>query len=251
MSKLGKILIYVALAGALAAAIAGGLLIKKRWEDAAVLAQTQQAKAAAEQTIIKDKAENKALTEAKADSDAKLATATSKIDDLNTQVTTAQKTADDAKTAIANAETKAKTAQDALDAINKTLNGRKPEDYIADKTKAESDLAAAQAEQKIIQDQLQASQTQIADLQSAINRSKTGQMPGVSGKVTFVDHAWNFVILDVGLSNGVVPNGELIVYRGRTFLGKVKVTKVDPNDAVAEILPDAKGDIQIGDSVLN
>ena len=76
-------------------------------------------------------------------------------------------------------------------------------------------------------------------------------MPGVSGKVTFVDNTWNFVVLDVGLANGVVPNGELIVYRGRSFLGKVKVTKVDPNDAVAEILPDTKGVIQIGDSVLN
>ena len=98
---------------------------------------------------------------------------------------------------------------------------------------------------------MQASQTQVADLTDAINRSKTGQMPGVSGKVTFVDHAWNFVILDVGLSNGVVPNGELIVYRGNTFLGKIRVTKVDPNDAVAEILPDVKGDIQVGDKVLN
>jgi hypothetical protein len=76
-------------------------------------------------------------------------------------------------------------------------------------------------------------------------------MPGVSGKVTFVDNAWNFVILDVGLANGVVPNGELIVYRNNAFLGKVRVTKVDPNDSVAEILPDVKGSIQIGDKVLN
>jgi hypothetical protein len=251
MSNLGKIFIYVALAGAVAAAIAGGLLIEKRGEDAAVLAQTQQAKAKDEQTIVKDKAENTALTAAKADSDAKLATATSKIDDLNTQLTTAQKTADDAKTAVTTAETNAKTAQDKLDAIQKSLGDETPEQYKADKTKAEADLAAAQAEKKILQDQLQATQGQVADLQDAINRSKTGKMPGVSGRITFVDHAWNFVIMDVGLSNGVVPNGELIVYRGRTFLGKVKVTKVDPNDAVAEILPDAKGDIQIGDSVLN
>jgi hypothetical protein len=43
----------------------------------------------------------------------------------------------------------------------------------------------------------------------------------------------------------------LIVYRGRDFLGKIRVTKADPNDAVAEILPDVKGDIQVGDSVLN
>ena len=113
-------------------------------------------------------------------------------------------------------------------------------------------MPAAQAEQKIIQDQLQASEQKVADLTDAINRvNDHSKMPGISGKVTFVDHAWNFVILNVGLSAGVVPNGELIVYRGRDFLGKIRVTKVDPNDAVAEILPDVKGDIQVGDSVLN
>jgi hypothetical protein len=251
MSKLGKILLYLALVGAIAALIAGGLLIKKRGEDATILAQTQQAKTVSDKAAALATQQAKDATQAKADSDAKLATATSKIDDLNTQLTTAQKAATDAAGAVQTANTAAKTAQDALDAINKTLNGETPAQYIADKTKAEADLVAAQSEQKILQDQLQASQTQIVDLKDAINRSKTGAMPGVSGKVTFVDRTWNFVVLDVGLSNGVVPNGELIVYRGRTFLGKIRVTKVDPNDAVAEILPDLKGDIQIGDSVLN
>ena len=251
MSKLGKILLYLALVGAIAALIAGGLLIKKRGEDATILAQTQQAKTVSDKAAALATQQAKDATQAKADSDAKLATATSKIDDLNTQLTTAQKAATDAAAAVQTANTAAKTAQDALDAINKTLNGETPAQYIADKTKAEADLVAAQSEQKILQDQLQASQTQIVDLKDAINRSKTGAMPGVSGKVTFVDRTWNFVVLDVGLSNGVVPNGELIVYRGRTFLGKIRVTKVDPNDAVAEILPDLKGDIQIGDSVLN
>ena len=252
MSKLGKILLYLALVGAIAALIAGGLLIKKRGEDATILAQTQQAKTVSDKAAALATQQAKDATQAKADSDAKLATATSKIDDLNTQLTTAQKAATDAAAAVQTANTAAKTAQDALDAINKTLNGETPAQYIADKTKAEADLVAAQSEQKILQDQLQASQTQITDLKDAINRSKTGAMPpGVSGRVTFVDRTWNFVVLNVGLSNGIVPNGELIVYRGRTFLGKIRVTKVDPNDAVAEILPDLKGDIQIGDSVLN
>jgi hypothetical protein len=75
--------------------------------------------------------------------------------------------------------------------------------------------------------------------------------PGISGKVTFVNTTWNFVVLNVGLSNGVVPNGELIVYRGRDFLGKVKVTSAEDNTAVADILPGAKADIQVGDDVLN
>jgi hypothetical protein len=75
--------------------------------------------------------------------------------------------------------------------------------------------------------------------------------PGISGKITFVNRAWNFVVLNVGLSNGVVPNGELIVYRGRNFLGKIKVTSAEDSTAVADILPDAKADIQVGDDVLN
>jgi multidrug efflux pump subunit AcrA (membrane-fusion protein) len=252
MSNLGKIFLYLALVGALVAVVFGVLLNQEYNQTKVNLAQTQQAKAASDKATAQAKAETATVTAAKADSDAKLATATSKIDDLNTQLTAAQKTAADATTAVATANTAAKTAQDALDAIKKTLGDETPEQYLADKNKAQADLTAAQSEQKILQDQLQASQTQIADLKDAINRSKTGTIPpGVSGKVTFVDRTWNFVVLDVGLSNGVVPNGELIVYRGRTFLGKVRVTKADPNDAVAEILPNAKGDIQIGDSVLN
>ncbi len=252
MSTLGKILLYVAVVGGVVAAVFGVLLVQKRGEDAQTIIQTQQARATAEQSAKKAQAEADDLKQAKADSDTKLATATSKIDDLNTQLTAAQKQAADATTASQTANDAAKAAQDKLDAITKTLNGQSPDELVNNAKKAQDDLAAAQSEQKIIQDQLQASQQQIADLQSAINRSTHGgTMPGVSGKVTFVDHAWNFVIMDVGLSAGVVPNGELIVYRGRTFLGKVRVTKVDPNDAVAEILPDVKGEIEVGDSVLN
>jgi len=252
MSPLGKILLYVAFAGAIAAAIAGGLIIEKRGEDAQTLKQTQDAKLASDTAARKAQADAVAAQAAKADSDKQLADATSKISDLNTQLAAAQKQVTDATTAEQTANDAAKAAQDKLDAITKTLNGASPQDLVDQAKKAQDDLAAAQAEQKIIQDQLQAEQTQVATLQDAINRSNNGgKMPGVSGKVTFVDLVWNFVILDVGLSNGVVPNGELIVYRGRNFLGKVRVTKVDPNDAVAEILPDIKGDIQIGDSVLN
>jgi cell shape-determining protein MreC len=92
----------------------------------------------------------------------------------------------------------------------------------------------------------------VKQLKDDINRAKVGNIPpGISGKVTFVNRAWNFVVLNVGLSSGVVPNGELILYRGRNFLGKVKVTSAEDNTSVADILPNAKADIQIGDDVLN
>ncbi len=103
-----------------------------------------------------------------------------------------------------------------------------------------------------MQDNLDQANQKIKQLIVDINNSKNKFIPpGVSGKVTFVDNTWNFVVLDVGLDAGVVPNGELIVYRGKKFLGKLRVTRADPNDSVAEILPDLKGNIQVGDAVLN
>jgi hypothetical protein len=253
MSKLGIYLLYAAVVGAIAAAIAGGLLIEKRGEDAANLLQAQQAKAASDKATAQAKQQVVDANQAKLDSDTKLTAANSKVDDLTTQLTAAQKQATDASTALQTANDKTKTAQDALDKINTALDGKSVDDIKAAEAKAEADLAASQSEQKILQDQLQASQTQIADLKDAINRSNDhGKMPpGISGKVTFVNRTWNFVVLDVGLSNGVVPNGELIVYRGRDFLGKIKVTSAESNSAVADILPDVKGDIQVGDYVLN
>ena len=251
MSQLGKILLYVALAGGVACLVAGYMIIDQRGKDAATLKQTQEAKTASDAAAAKSKAEAAAAKTAQTEAEKNLADTNAKLTDLGTQLDAAKKAADDSKAALSSATDATKALQDKVDAMTKDLNGRTVQDYVQDATKAKADLDAATAEQKILQDQHAADQTQVAALQDAINREKSGKMPGVSGKVTFVDHAWNFVILDVGLNSGVVPNGELIVYRGKNFLGKVRVTKVDPSDSVAEILPDIKGDIQIGDAVLN
>jgi hypothetical protein len=252
MSNLGKILLYVALVGALAAAGAGGALIYKHMGDAAVLAQANQDRANALQKAKAEAADLEKAQAAQADAESKAQAAASSLDDLKKQMATLQQQATDAAKALADSQAKATTAQDALDKINAALGTDTPDSLKADKKKAEDDLAAAESEKKIMEDQLDQSKQQVADMIDAINRSKRGEnKPGVSGKVTFVDRTWNFVVLNVGLQDGLVPNGELIVYRGRNFLGKIRVTKVDSNDAVAEILPDIKGTIEIGDAVLN
>lgn len=252
MSKLGKILLMAALVGALVAVGAGIALILKYNDTKTNLAQTQQAKASSDKAAAQAKQDALAAQQAKADTDTKLTAASAQVDDLNTQLTAAKAQASTAQGALDTANAAAKDAQDKLTAIQAAFGGKTPEQVKAEEDKALADVAAAQSEQKILQDQLQSSQAQIDELKKDINNSKIGYVPpGVSGKVTFVNRTWNFVVLDVGLSNGIVPNGELIVYRGRSFLGKVRITKADPNDAVAEILPDIKGDIQVGDSVLN
>ena len=190
---------------------------------------------------------------AKNQADTELAEQKSKVDDLTGKLADAQKKQTDLEAAVQSSKDATAKAQAALDHVSSVLKGVSPEDTETNLDKLNAQVQADAAEQKILQDQLQAAVKQVEDLKVAINASKTGTMPpAVSGKVTFVNHTWNFVVLNVGLSNGVVPNGELIVYRGRNFLGKIKVTsRRGYHDAVADILPDAKADIQVGDYVLN
>ncbi len=252
MSSIGKILLIVALLGAIAAGVMGYLVNVKWGETKADLSTangkvttlTGQLKTA--QTDLKTAQDAQKAAEDKATADE------SKISDLNNQLTTATKDATDAKAALDTAKADAATANKSLADLQAKLNGKSVDDYMKDVADAQKQRDDAVAQQKVLQDSVDQSNQKIKDLMADINaeHNKT-EPPGVSGKVTFVDRTWNFVVLDVGLDAGVVPNGELIVYRGKTFLGKVRITRADPNDAVAEILPDVKGQIQVGDAVLN
>jgi hypothetical protein len=228
------------------------LIIEKRGEDKTNLATAQQGRETAEKSTKEAQAKLTVAQAATADVTTKLTAATSKADDLNNQLTAAQKDAADAKSAEQTAKDAATAAQGKVDQMTKDLDGHTVPEYKAMVDKAQKDSADAQTELKIAQDAKEASDEHVKQLIVDINnRNSKTEPPGVSGKVTFVDRTWNFVVLDVGLDAGVVPNGELIVYRGRTFLGKIRVTRADPKDAVAEILPDVKGNIQVGDAVLN
>lgn len=67
--------------------------------------------------------------------------------------------------------------------------------------------------------------------------SKT-PMPLLSGKVIETNPAWNFVILDVGRMHGVKVNGELIVHRGDTYVGKVRIVDVRQKVSIANVRRD-------------
>ena len=252
MSKLGIGIFYFALVGALVSLVAGYFLIQKYGGEALTIQQTKQSLTAQQKETQAAKQAADAANQAKDQATTELSESQSKVDDLNTKLATAQKNTDDLSTAVTSAKADTEKAKADLQQLKDALGGLSPEDIKAAQAKAQADLAAAQSQLKILQDQYQQSQKQVADLMDAVNRAKVGNMPpGISGKITFVNRSWNFVVLNVGLSNGVVPSGELIVYRGRNFLGKVKVTSAESNTSVADILPNAKADIQIGDDVLN
>ena len=73
----------------------------------------------------------------------------------------------------------------------------------------------------------------------------------LQGKVTAVDAQFDFVVLNIGESQGAREHGELLVSRGEKHIGKLRILDVKKDHSIANILPDWKqGEIQTGDLVI-
>jgi cell shape-determining protein MreC len=60
--------------------------------------------------------------------------------------------------------------------------------------------------------------------------------PDLNAKVLAVDPKWRFVVLDAGEEQGVINHGELLVSRGGKLVGKVRISRVEKNRCVANIM---------------
>jgi len=73
---------------------------------------------------------------------------------------------------------------------------------------------------------------------------------GTKGRVLVVDPKWEFVVLDLGAKQDVLPNGILMVSREGKLIGKVKITAVQQDRCIANVVPGWKlGEIMEGDQV--
>jgi hypothetical protein len=99
---------------------------------------------------------------------------------------------------------------------------------------------------------------EVARLNTELLRYTGGQEPevqlppGTRGTVIAVDPKYDFVILDVGGNQGILQNARLLVNRNGALIGKVKITSVEPNRSVANVLPEWKqegAEIMEGDQV--
>ncbi len=88
-----------------------------------------------------------------------------------------------------------------------------------------------------LQDQNTALSAQLGELQRKDEGRRKMQMrQGLSGTILAVNQAWNFVVLSLGDRQGVVPNAEMLIQRDGQYLGKVRVTSVEPSTSIADIL---------------
>lgn len=112
----------------------------------------------------------------------------------------------------------------------------------------------AEQEKRLLAEKLEAAQNQMTALRRDAERRAAGLMArGLQGQVLAVNQAWGFVILSLGDRQGVAANAEMLVRRGDSLIGKVKISTVEPTTSVADIIPGSmqKGlRIQPGDTVI-
>ena len=119
---------------------------------------------------------------------------------------------------------------------------------------ARKQLDAAEREKVLLADKMKATQEQSSHLESAkTHRPPPGGKAGIRGTVLAVNQAYNFVVLSLGGRQGVEPNSEMLVLRGGSFIGRIRISSVEPATAIGDIITSslARGvQVQSGDIVV-
>ncbi|NKB23201.1 MAG: hypothetical protein GKR87_02195 [Kiritimatiellae bacterium] len=109
----------------------------------------------------------------------------------------------------------------------------------------------AESEDKTLE--LEEQVTQLDDLVERLSpaRGPKELKEGVSGTIRAISPDWNFVVLDIGRKNGLVPEAEMMIHREDRLVGKIKIASVEDEMAVADVLPNwEQMPIEKGDRVL-
>ncbi len=119
---------------------------------------------------------------------------------------------------------------------------------------ARQQLDSAEREKVLLSEKLQSSRQRSSQLEEEKKRRAvvTGKV-GVRGTVLAVNQAYNFVVLNLGGRQGVEPHSEMLVLRDGAFIGKIRISSVEPATAIGDIITSslARGvQVQPGDIVI-
>ncbi len=133
-------------------------------------------------------------------------------------------------------------------------DGVSPNEMKAMLDDAKQQLEAAEQEKSILADKVKMAQDKVAEMEQDKKRRESGvNAAGVHGIVLAVNQAYNFVVLDMGDRQGVVPNSEMLVMRQGALIGKIRISSVEPTTSIGDILSNtlARGvQVQPGDTVV-
>jgi len=171
-----------------------------------------------------------------ADANTKLNDLTAKADKLQSDLTAAQKELSDAKIDLDIYRSAFPTTQAAVNAAKevKAMQER---------------VAVVEDEKKVLQRQLVRVKAELAVYQDP---NRPIPLPAsMIGTVLVADPKWDFVILSVGADQGALNRGEMLVNRAGKLVAKVRITSVQKDRCIANVLPGWKlGDVLEGDQVI-
>ncbi len=94
---------------------------------------------------------------------------------------------------------------------------------------------AAEQEKRLLADKIQVAQDRFNKPKPRAHPAASG-IPGIRGRVLAVNRSYNFVVLDLGAREGVESNTEMVVMRGSTYIGKIRVSSVEPATTIGDIV---------------
>jgi hypothetical protein len=115
-------------------------------------------------------------------------------------------------------------------------------------------LEDAEKERLLLVDKMKKSPEHSAPVETERKpRAPAAGKPGIRGTVLAVNQAYNFVVLNLGARQGVEANSEMLVLRTGSFIGKIRISSVEPATAIGDIITSslARGvQVQTGDIVI-
>jgi hypothetical protein len=131
------------------------------------------------------------------------------------------------------------------------LTGLKPEQILSmnkNYKSLQAALDASQDEKKLLGQKITRLQT---ELDRYVSPEKPVYLPAsLTGKVLVTDPKWNFVVLNIGLDQGVKEYGELLVNRNGRLVAKVIIRSAQKDRCIANVMPGWQlGEVMEGDQV--
>ena len=115
--------------------------------------------------------------------------------------------------------------------------------------KTQKALEAMTDEKKILERALARKTT---ELERILGLDKPVELPAkLLGKIVVSDPKWEFVVLNIGEDEGVLPYGEMLVSRDGKLVAKIIVRDVQKGRSIANLMPGWKlSDVTEGDQVI-
>ncbi len=252
-----KILITLTVLFVSLSAVFGVLNTNKARSLRDTAARSDNARAAAEQArMAKEKEISEREAEAgtkHADTEAKVASAEADLVKFQSERAEllAQRQADQQQ--IAELRRRLEEAPPPNDLMPDTLPMPGAGDLQAQLEDTRKQLDSAEREKQLLSEKIQSTPSKRGVVDAPRKRRAAITNPGIRGTVLAVNQAYNFVVLNLGGRQGVEANSEMLVLRGGTLIGKIRVSSVEPATAIADIVGNSLApgvQVQPGDSVI-